>query len=828
MNQKRPTGREKHTVSGHVNVNKRGSGLGTGPVGNNSGYSKRNVNSSPSGNRASAPVSRAGLTRGGKSKFLGIAIIIVAFLLLRKSGILGGNSYDYESTSVSTTGGADYSSYSSILSEGSQSSSLSGIMSLISSYDYSTSESEYSSYSSSSSVSFSSGSLDTSVASGSRSKYTALKGNGKDTVTIMVYMCGTDLESKNGMASADLKEMCNANISDNVNLIVYTGGCSSWQNSIISSKVNQIYQIKDSGLILLEKDMGTAAMTDPDNLTEFIKYCCENYPADRQDLIFWDHGSGSISGYGYDEKNESAGSMTLAGINKALKNAGTTFDFIGFDACLMATLENGLMLSDYADYMIASEETEPGVGWYYTNWLTKLSQNTSMPTIEIGKAIVDDFIDVCNQKCSGQKTTLSLVDLAELENTVPSKLSDFAKTTYELILNDEYKTVSDARNNTKEFAQSSKIDQIDLVDFAYKLNTDESNELAEALLGAIKYNRTASSVSNAYGLSIYFPYKRASKVDQIVNTYNSIGMDSEYSKCIQEFASLEVSGQVSEGGTNSALSSLLDTYSGSQSSSGGDFSSIFNMLSNLSGGSSSYSASGLDTSSLSFLLGRSYDPDRAAQYISDNYFNSDNLIWTMDSDGEYKIRLSEDQWSLVETLELNVFYDDGEGYIDLGFDNVFDFDEDGNLIGNYDSTWLTINGHIVSYYYLSTTKTTDDTIITGYVPCFLNDERVELILVFDNEHPYGYVSGARYVYKNGETETIAKEMCSLKTGDKLDFLCDYYSYSGEYSDTYLLGDTLTLEDTIEIANMYIDETKVNATYRFTDLYQQQYWTPVIP
>ena len=51
------------------------------------------------------------------------------------------------------------------------------------------------------------GRLDTSVASGARSKYTKIRGGGNDTVTIMVYMCGTDLESRSGMASRDLQEM---------------------------------------------------------------------------------------------------------------------------------------------------------------------------------------------------------------------------------------------------------------------------------------------------------------------------------------------------------------------------------------------------------------------------------------------------------------------------------------------------------------------------------------------------------------------------------------------------------------------------------------------
>ena len=47
--------------------------------------------------------------------------------------------------------------------------------------------------------------LDRSVAQGARDKRTVIRGNGKDTVTIMVYMCGTDLESRSGMGTADLR-----------------------------------------------------------------------------------------------------------------------------------------------------------------------------------------------------------------------------------------------------------------------------------------------------------------------------------------------------------------------------------------------------------------------------------------------------------------------------------------------------------------------------------------------------------------------------------------------------------------------------------------------
>ena len=677
---------------------------------------------------------------------------------------------------------------------------------------------------------------DETVSSLARDKYTAIQGNGKDTVTILVYMCGTDLESQNGMGTADLKEMANATIGKNVNLIVFTGGCRRWKNNVVSNTVNQIYRIHEGGLDRIEADMGNGAMTSASTLSSFIRYGAKNYPANRMCLIFWDHGGGSISGFGYDEKAGKGQSMTLAGINTALKDGGVKFDFVGFDACLMATVENGLMLSQYADYMIASEETEPGVGWYYTNWLTKLSKNTSLSTVEIGKMITDDFVEVCNQKCRGQATTLSVVDLAELQATVPAELTRFSADTNELIQNNEYKKVSTARSNTREFAQQSKIDQIDLVHFARNLGTSEGKKLASALQGAVKYNRTGGGIRDAYGLSIYFPYKKASKVVQMVSTYQAIGMDAEYTRCIQEFASLEVSGQISAGtpvanygsygSGSSALPGLMDSLLGGGSGSSGGYggaytsSGLGDLMGSLFGGSAfgSDSIGGL----ADLFLGRTMTAEKAAAYILENHFDAGDLVWT---DG--KITLSKDQWALVENLNLNVFYDDGKGYIDLGMDPTFTIRGD-SLIADYDGTWLSIDRQPVAYYDLGTVEEGDHYVISGYVPALLNGVQVNLILNFDDERPEGYIVGAQQVYAASETEAQAKMMIGIGAGDRLQFLCDYYDYEGKYQASYRLGSEITLGEQVEIANTPIAREKCRATYCFTDLYQQKYWTPVAP
>ena len=774
----RPRAREKNVTSGGSGVNKRGDGLGTGRVGSGSNQSQ--------GSSGGGAGKRAAIGGGG-----GVAVIaIIVMLLMNKLGG-GGGGGDLLGSLTGSSGSAPAG------------------------FGFSTSDTASGSATSDTSV-------DTSVASGSRSKRTVIKGGGQDTVTIMVYMCGTDLESKYGMASSDMEEMRTASFGSNINLIVYTGGCSKWKTSGISNSVNQIYQIKDGSIIRLEDDMGSKAMTDPANLSSFIQYCDRNFPANRNELILWDHGGGSVSGYGYDEKNAKSGSMSLAGINTALKNGGVTFDFIGFDACLMATAETALMLDNYADYMIASEETEPGIGWYYTDWLTKLGSNTSMSTLDIGKNIVDDFVSQCAKKCKGQQTTLSVIDLAEFSNTIPEKLSSFSKSVSTKISNNEYKDISDARYATREFAQSSKIDQVDLVNLAENVGTSEGKALADALKNAVKYNKTSTNMTNAYGVSIYFPYQRTSYVDTACNTYTQIGMDSDYAKCIRQFASLETSGQIAAGGSSSAIGSLFGL--GGSSGSSGSSDVIGSLLSSFLGGSSGRSIEGLDSSNTNFM--NEQNIDNSSEYLASYYFDVSNLVWE-ENNGTYTMSLPESQWELVHKLDLNMFYDDGSGYVDLGLDNIYSFDDDGNLVADTDKNWLSINGQPVAYYHTDTIENGDEYTIRGYVPAMLNDDRVNLIIVFDNENPNGYIAGASTDYVGGETDTVAKSMTELNVGDKLDFLCDFYSYDMEYQDSYYLGDTITVTSDMTISNTDVGSGDVHLMYRFTDIYNQEYWTEAI-
>ena len=105
---------------------------------------------------------------------------------------------------------------------------------------------------------------------------------------------------------------------------------------------------------------------------------------------------------------------------------------------------------------------------------------------------------------------------------------------------------------------------------------------------------------------------------------------------------------------------------------------------------------------------------------------------------------------------------------------------------------------------MSTVDDGENYTITGRVPVLHNGQRYELILVFDNDTPYGYVAGVQAAYKDGATDTVAKAQ-----------------------DSYLMGDPITVtEEELTISNVPLTGT-TRAAYRITDLYNVPRWTPAI-
>ena len=611
---------------------------------------------------------------------------------------------------------------------------------------------------------------------------------GDGTYTLMLYMCGSNLESDAGYASDDIEEMLKSQLANEVNLLVYTGGASSWYDHGISGETNQIYKVEGGKLNLVKDNIGKRLMSRTDTLADFLKFAKENYPADKYGLILWDHGGGAVSGFGYDENDPNEDeSLTIDELKAALDSFGTKLDFIGFDACLMANVETAYAVKNNADYLIASEETEPGTGWDYKKVLNQLSKNSSQNGSELAPTIVDSFV-ASNNGFFGADATLSCVDLSKMDN-VYSKLVTFMRDikSSELDINN-FASVSKAIKNTKAYADG-ELDTIDLVNFSENINVSSSNDLADAIRDAVVYNKTTDYVENSNGLSIYIPNEDLSHYQDMINIYSNIGMTNDYIAVLSQYVNMAAGGKNSYYYVNDHRYKNEDVE---------------------------------DYEEYSW-----YDEDIASEYedyYNDMYEYVDELEVTEKED-YFALHLTDEQWEDIVSVESILWYDDGEGYIDLGTDSYFEMDEDNDLIVTTDGTWLAINGQNVRYDVVESTENYEK----GKVPALLNDEEVNLVICWDKNHPDGEVIGAEPVDCYGNTTMYGRGLIEIKPGDKIDFIVDYYTYDGEYDDEYLYGDTLVVgNDGLKVSYEYVGDGECLIYYMLIDIFGNVYYTePVI-
>ena len=88
-----------------------------------------------------------------------------------------------------------------------------------------------------------------------RKQREAEKPMGEDcTQTVFIYMCGSDLESENGLASGDIEEMIAGSQSENVKFVIQTGGAGAWADTYgISAEKTQRYVVTGGEISLIEE-----------------------------------------------------------------------------------------------------------------------------------------------------------------------------------------------------------------------------------------------------------------------------------------------------------------------------------------------------------------------------------------------------------------------------------------------------------------------------------------------------------------------------------------------------------------------------------------------
>ena len=359
--------------------------------------------------------------------------------------------------------------------------------------------------------------------------------------TVMIYMIGSNLESRMGNGTRDMLEMEKAELDySRSNLLIYTGGSRRWAGRVDSDFNSVLDFSRDQDNRLAARTEGNVDMGLPETLAEFINFCTDNYPAKHYALVFWDHGGGPIWGYGSDELFQSD-ALQLSEMRTAMKQTMFSkdhkLDWVGFDACLMGSLECMYLWSDYASYYVGSEELEPGDGWDYA--FLKILNETQDPEMVTAQIVENygKYYEDRKTETFDPDVTLSAVNLAEVNHLV-SEIGDFSSLLSAELKKGRYSSIQKVRTNTKSFGVLEEseeeelyyYDLVDLGDLAEQMSEMYPEE-SKNLSGKIEKAVTAlyTNVEDAGGITLYYPSQNKSLYFEAKDTVDNVSISRDYS-----------------------------------------------------------------------------------------------------------------------------------------------------------------------------------------------------------------------------------------------------------------------------------------------------------
>jgi hypothetical protein len=360
--------------------------------------------------------------------------------------------------------------------------------------------------------------------------------------TIMVYINGkNNLEE---FALKDVNEMEMIGSSDKVNVVVEIGRIAGHDSSDGDWKTSRRYLVqKDNNTRKITspmiRDLGKVDMGDFRHVIGFGNWAKAMYPAKKYMFIMWNHGSGweksrildIHKGISYDDEFRSH--VTTPQLGLALKGIGGV-NVYGSDACLMQMPEVDYELMANAEYIVGSEETEPGDGYTYNTFLAPIVKNPAMTPEQLGKAAVDAYAN--HYQAIKEGSTQSLIKTSALPGYLAA-VNDFVAAA---MASGEKALVKTAISDAQSFAIA---DNKDLWHFLQLYAAGSKNAGVKAKAGALQnyllkelvlHNRvTTSEHTNAKGLSVYMPgygldpaynslaWAEASQWDEFINWYTA-------------------------------------------------------------------------------------------------------------------------------------------------------------------------------------------------------------------------------------------------------------------------------------------------------------------
>ena len=580
------------------------------------------------------------------------------------------------------------------------------------------------------------------------------------------YLCGSDLESDGGFATGDLSELMEADLPENVTVVIETGGALEWQNELVDGSVLQRYVYDSEGLTLVD-EQPSASMGESGTLEDFLRFARENYPADRTAVVFWNHGGGSVAGaafdevYGYD-------ALTLSEMYAAFSaewepdTEDQPLELVGFDTCLMATVDTAYTFCDLSRYLVASEETEPANGWYYSRWLQALADDPSMDGAALGRVICDAYYEGCEDVGTEENATLSVTDLSRLAPLLdayeafgaqalaaaaedPGFLSRFRR---EADLSENY------GGNTREQGYTNMVDMGAIARRTVG-ELPAARDVLDALEDCVLYRVSGKYRSEATGLSCYYSYN------------NDIA---------------DLNGYITEGA--GAAFKYLYAYQ-------------------LTGG--------LDADGMAYLAQLGLDSLPALPSLS--AMRWDNAPLTLDDDGYASLTLGAEADSVLAGIGFSLYRvdEDSDAVLLLGTDNDITADwENGVFTDNFRGVWGSIDGCLV---YMELSYEGEDYNLYS-VPVLLNGEAYNLQVVYDfNDEAWSILGARQGIDDSGMAD---KELRKLQSGDELTTIWHMASLSDDSDFEAYEAETLTVTEGTAFTEMDLPDGEYMLLFEFWD------------
>lgn len=378
--------------------------------------------------------------------------------------------------------------------------------------------------------------------------------------TVLVWIAGDNDLDQYGIA--DINELKQVGSGEASNIVV--------QFDRMGDGLTRRYHLQPGTRLELD-EVATLPETntgDPATAIDFFTWGIKSYPSERVLAVIWNHGSGIdetdvyalAAARGVDVRRKAPAkqkavphsqvrAITSSGLRRALfsstidaaisskaiayddtsrdfldnaelrhvlaevaRRTGRNIDVLGFDACLMNMIEVVYELRGLVDYVVGSEETEPGEGWPYERVMADVVKSPPPASRKLATSIVKRYL---GSYTAASNVTQSALDASQITEAVAATDEVAGAVIGALRTDDDFLAFRRALRTAQRF---KKGDFVDLGDLAARLEAELPTEpvrtatqrLHRALSGenglVVATGHKGKDVPRATGVAIYFPF----------------------------------------------------------------------------------------------------------------------------------------------------------------------------------------------------------------------------------------------------------------------------------------------------------------------------------